>query len=385
MKNLRNGLFEAIGFVVLAGSLWASTAHAQDYPVTVTNLGFDPVDVTMVAGETAVWTNAEGTHNVVADDGSFASGPPSSDQWQFSHTFFEGGVYAYHCEEHPTTEMGTITVTGLFGDHFESGTTAAWDGAGPGLPNCNCYFSGDCVAPNGFCDWGDLTSEDICLWRENKPNGVPGAGCDVAYSGPWIAGICDGTCSPSTAGSQLGSESRSLIEAGIQLWAEALLRPAESGGGPVDAGLAEKALELEFQSSEASMSLGRQVADLLVVAGVAGFGDHFCHFEGHPGDEDPSLYVNLVADPCRQRAARTAVAALLAELKVPGSSTKMIAEIEGYCCDWRRMFGPRCTGSSALTCVEKRIADLAVFLTTPRTQGASVPAILGMPEWLRHP
>ena len=386
MEKLRSGSLGVIVLAALLGTAWVPAAHADEYAVSVTGLGFEPQEVTMNVGDMAIWTNSDGMHNVVADDGSFMSGPPSSDQWEFSHTFHYGGVYTYHCEEHPTTETGTITVEGVFGDPFESGDTDAWSASTePNLPNCNCYFSGDCVAPNGFCDWGVLTNEDTCIWRQNKPDGVPGAGCDVAYVGTWIAGICDGACAPSFAGSSLGREDQALIEAGIRLWAEALLRPAEAGGGPVDPDFAAKALALSFESPLAAWNLGRQVADLLAVAGVSEFADHFCHYEGHPEEVDPSLHPNLLDDPCRRFAARSAVAALLAELKAPGSSTKIISGLRSSCSDWREMFGPRCTGSTAIACLERRIADLAVFITTSRNSGPSLQEILGIPKWIESP
>lgn len=351
---------------ILLWTAWVPVAGAGVHTVNVTALGFEPQSMTVQAGDSILWVNSGELHNVMADDGSFTSGPPSTDLWEFSHTFHQGGVYSYHCEAHPA-ETGTLTVEGFFGDRLESGDIDAWDENNlPETPNCNCYFSGDCAAPTGFCDWGVLTSEDTCIWRQNKPNSVPGAGCDVAYVGPWIGGICDGACSVPSLGSQLGWEDRALIEKGAWLWAEALLRPAEAGGGPVDPTLAEKALALDFYSPHAAMSLGRQVADLLVVAGVPGFADHFCHFEGHPGELDPNLYVNLAGDPCGRSATRGVVDALLAELNEPGSSTKIIAGLKSSCPNWREVFGPRCTGDTALACVEQRTANLAVFLTTAR-------------------
>lgn len=356
-----------------------SAAMAEVHTVNVGGAGFVPKDVTIQGGDTVRWVNTGGTHNVMADDATFTSGPPSSDLWEFSQYLYSGGVYSYHCEQHPLAETGTITVAGIFGDLFESGDTLGWDDTVfTVLPNCNCYFSGDC-AGGSFCDWGVLTNEDTCVWRQNKPNGVPGAGCDVPYDGPWIGGICDGACADSASGSSLGSEDPALIEEGTRLWAAALLQPAAAGGGPIDPHLAKAAQLLDFQSPNAGMVLGRQVADLLATVGVPGFAEHFCFFEGHPGDQNSDLWIDLSDDPCRLNAAWIAVDALLAELHEPGSCSEMIAEIEAFCPDWQEMFGPRCTGEDTLTCLEQRIADLAVFLETPRIYRGSLQDLLRDP------
>lgn len=61
---------------------------------------FDPTPVEIDAGDSVEWQNSGGLHNVVADDGSFTSGDPSSDWTSFSHLFSAPGIYAYHCAVH---------------------------------------------------------------------------------------------------------------------------------------------------------------------------------------------------------------------------------------------------------------------------------------------
>ncbi|MEE8523876.1 MAG: plastocyanin/azurin family copper-binding protein [Thermoanaerobaculia bacterium] len=375
----RTNSSRAATVALLFAALWAPAAAAEVHTVNVVNFAFEPADLTIQVGDTVTWVNGGGLHNVAADDGNFLSGPPSTDLWIFSQTFNFGDVIPFHCDQHPILMTGTITVEGIFGDFFESGDADSWSSSTLDmLPGCSCYFSGDCAA--GFCDWGVLTNQDNCIWKQNKPNGVPGAGCDVAYVGPWIGGICDGICSASAQGSRLGWEERALIEEGTRLWAEALLQPAEAGGGPVDPKLAEQAQALAFKTPDAAFALGRQVADLLVVAGIPGFADHFCHFEGHPGELDPGLWVDLSNDPCRRVSARRAVDALLAELHEPGSGGRHLVNIRVACFDWQGMFAPRCAaGPDALACVAERIANLAVFLNTPRNFEAYLQEILAHP------
>ena len=234
------------------------------------------------------------------------------------------------------------------------------------MPNCSCYFSGDCFSGE-FCNYGpgSFGTEDICNWRDVKPNGVPGTGCSVIHVGAWGGPICDGLCQPSTAGSQLGSEPAELIARGIRLWGDAILLPALAGGGPIDPDLAAEVLALPFDKPSSAWELGRQVADLLVLTADIGIYDHFCHYE-HGEPDDPSLFVDLSNDPCRARAGQLTVEALAAAYQQPGSAQSFIKELPETCGGWHNMFTLRCpAGPSALDCVRERIEDAAVFLSTP--------------------
>ncbi len=233
---------------------------------------------------------------------------------------------------------------------------------------CTCYFSSDC-AGSSFCYYGagGIFTQDICTWVDGKPDGVPGTGCDLPHAGPWGGEICDGTCVSPAFGSRIGREPPDLIEQGVQLWADALLRPAEAGGGVPDPALVEQVLGLGFWSPEIAINLGRQVNDLLILSGSAGFYQHFCHWEQHPDEPDPAIWVDLSQDPCRAGAARWAVDALLAELIVPGSGADFVDQIPEACDDWQQLFGSPCSsGPESLACVRQRIAEAAVFLATPR-------------------
>lgn len=72
---------------------------------------FSPADATVPVGATVVWLNKGGLHNAVANEGEFDSGDPSSESWEFEHTFDTAGTFPYHCEPHVSVGMtGTITV-----------------------------------------------------------------------------------------------------------------------------------------------------------------------------------------------------------------------------------------------------------------------------------
>jgi plastocyanin len=69
--------------------------------VTVENFNFVSASVTVPAGTTVVWTNADDIeHTVTASDNSFSSAPIEPND-QFAHTFNAPGTYTYFCAIHP--------------------------------------------------------------------------------------------------------------------------------------------------------------------------------------------------------------------------------------------------------------------------------------------
>jgi halocyanin-like protein len=77
------------------------------------NLAFDPAVVRVSAGTevTWEWNGMGGSHNVVAEDGSFESELTTEEGHTFSHTFEESGVYTYSCQPHKTLGMkGAVVV-----------------------------------------------------------------------------------------------------------------------------------------------------------------------------------------------------------------------------------------------------------------------------------
>lgn len=96
---------------VLAAVLVAVAAGATTQTVQVTKDGFTPQNATVNVGDTVTWHNADtATHQIVADDGSFASPVLQADQ-SYSHTFSGAGKVKYH-DSFAKTHAGTITVTG---------------------------------------------------------------------------------------------------------------------------------------------------------------------------------------------------------------------------------------------------------------------------------
>jgi plastocyanin len=93
-----------------AASPAASPSAGGSASVAITDVAFAPPELSIAAGTTVTWTNADGTpHTATAEDGSFDTGriaPGAS----ASQTFETAGSYPYICAFHPTMH-GTITVT----------------------------------------------------------------------------------------------------------------------------------------------------------------------------------------------------------------------------------------------------------------------------------
>lgn len=80
------------------------------HTITVSSFQFTPERLEIRPGDRVTWRNAEGLHNVQADDGSFrcaegcdregGSGDPSAQTWSFSRVFADAGSVRYFCEVH---------------------------------------------------------------------------------------------------------------------------------------------------------------------------------------------------------------------------------------------------------------------------------------------
>ena len=98
----------ALGLVFAGSANPASTATA---PVQITKNGFVPATVTITAGDSVTWRNADTvSHQVVANGGQFAS-PILAPGKTFTHQFARGGTFRYHDALH-TRLKGTVVVKG---------------------------------------------------------------------------------------------------------------------------------------------------------------------------------------------------------------------------------------------------------------------------------
>jgi plastocyanin len=99
-----------LSVVALATAMVTVAAGASTQTVQVTKNGFTPQSATVNVGDTVTWHNADtADHQVVANDGSFASPVLHSDQ-SYSHTFTSAGTVKYHDANSKST--GSVTVKG---------------------------------------------------------------------------------------------------------------------------------------------------------------------------------------------------------------------------------------------------------------------------------
>ncbi|WP_435181632.1 halocyanin domain-containing protein [Halorussus sp. AFM4] len=97
------------------------------------NFAFDPPAVRVDPGTTVVWkwTGKGGSHNVVAEDGSFESQMAGSAGHAFEHTFEETGITKYACSPHKAMGMKGAVVVGSEAASEEP-TAGSLDGGGSG-------------------------------------------------------------------------------------------------------------------------------------------------------------------------------------------------------------------------------------------------------------
>ncbi len=104
MKCLVVAALAALAALVSASAVGAATTTIQ-----ITKNGFTPSSVTVTAGDTVTWHNADGhTHQVVADSGAFAS-PALAPGASWSYTASREGRFAYR-DAYATTHKATLTV-----------------------------------------------------------------------------------------------------------------------------------------------------------------------------------------------------------------------------------------------------------------------------------
>jgi plastocyanin len=97
-------LLLGVAALVAAGAVGAATTTIQ-----ITKNGFTPSSVTVNAGDTVTWHNADSkTHQVVADDGTFAS-PALAAGSSWSYTASKSGKFTYR-DAYATTHKATLSV-----------------------------------------------------------------------------------------------------------------------------------------------------------------------------------------------------------------------------------------------------------------------------------
>ena len=108
-------LVGAVALLVLTfGAAFGRSAvrvSAATQTVTISNFQFTPAQISIAVGDTVMWTNSGPSVHTSSSDtaGQWDSGQMALNA-TFSQTFATAGTFNYHCNIHPTTMMGTITV-----------------------------------------------------------------------------------------------------------------------------------------------------------------------------------------------------------------------------------------------------------------------------------
>lgn len=97
------------GVMVGGGDMHAGDMPSGGEDVDIIDFAFQPTTMFVHSGDTVDWHNVGGVaHTVDADGGSFESGTINPGG-EFSVTFDQRGVFAYHCDIHPNMH-GTVVV-----------------------------------------------------------------------------------------------------------------------------------------------------------------------------------------------------------------------------------------------------------------------------------
>lgn len=88
----------------------------QKHTVTASGMVFTPSSLTINQGDTVLWDNVAGFHNVNGTQATYPSNPvsfgnsPAAAPWNYSFVFNTPGNYSYVCDVHGISMSGTIIV-----------------------------------------------------------------------------------------------------------------------------------------------------------------------------------------------------------------------------------------------------------------------------------
>ena len=123
--------------LVIAGLLAAALpgpTRGATHSVEIVDFAFAPATLTITAGDTVTWTNADAIeHTATSTGGAFDSGPLAQGA-SYSMTFTTPGTYDYLCTPHPTM-TGRIVVVAAATPSAPAPSASADPATGGGLPN----------------------------------------------------------------------------------------------------------------------------------------------------------------------------------------------------------------------------------------------------------
>ena len=111
-------MIKSLLYIFIAGFISTSLLAQTSHNVNVASFAFTPSSLTIEVGDTVVWTQTSGTHNVngsistfSSNPDSFGNGDPSSSAWTYFYEFTIAGDYTYQCDPHISSMTATITVS----------------------------------------------------------------------------------------------------------------------------------------------------------------------------------------------------------------------------------------------------------------------------------
>lgn len=109
MSNIFRRKFMQISASATALPFLASKASAATHTVNIQSFAFQPVDLTVNAGDTVQFVNMDSApHTATADNGTFDTGQLGNGAGA-AVSFSGAGSFSYFCKFHPNMK-GTITV-----------------------------------------------------------------------------------------------------------------------------------------------------------------------------------------------------------------------------------------------------------------------------------
>jgi plastocyanin len=113
-STFRNWKYLALSLITAFFSF--SVSAQMSHIVSVSNYKYDPKELTISAGDTVIWKNVGGTHNVDGKQTAYPTNPESfgnslGSGWTYKFVFNASGTYNYKCDPHAGFGMvGTVTV-----------------------------------------------------------------------------------------------------------------------------------------------------------------------------------------------------------------------------------------------------------------------------------
>jgi len=100
-KSPTHGLRATLAILAVGAGLASGQAFAAEAQVKIANFTFDPPTLTVKAGTTVTWVNADDIPHVVSEkDGKFRSSALDTGD-KFSQIFSTVGTVEYFCAIHP--------------------------------------------------------------------------------------------------------------------------------------------------------------------------------------------------------------------------------------------------------------------------------------------